>query len=216
MEGKRILFILILIGVFVAGVTLLKESFLRPNNGGSGGAGDPGTIRGVVSALLPSGKVIVVKKEDGTEVLVSLTGASAITNEDGEGLFYQDVSTGMPISAAGIRGEKDNVLIPSLVTVKTAYAYNGVMVVRATSPRPHIFLCTTVQKCGRSGRRLTSCSLCPFPIAAWRRGRVTPTSGVLGRKPSLSVKSAAMCFATFVTKKASFQLTGHYSWKMPG
>src|SRR3989338_85601 len=139
MEGKRLLFILILVGVFVAGVTLLKESFTRPNNGGLGGAGDPGTIRGVVSALLPSGKVIVVEKEDGTEVLVSLTGASAITNEDGEGLFYQDVSTGMPISAAGIRGEKDNVLIPSLVTVKTAYAYNGVMVVRAPLLRYQYF-----------------------------------------------------------------------------
>ena len=139
MEGKRLLFILILVGVFVAGVTLLKESFTRPNNGGLGGAGDPGTIRGVVSALLPSGKVIVVEKEDGTEVLVSLTGASAITNEDGEGLFYQDVSAGMPISAAGIRGEKDNVLIPSLVTVKTAYAYNGIMVVRAPLLRYQYF-----------------------------------------------------------------------------
>ncbi|KKW20270.1 MAG: hypothetical protein UY64_C0054G0005 [Parcubacteria group bacterium GW2011_GWA1_51_12] len=107
MEGKRLLFILILVGVFVAGVTLLKESFTRPNNGGLGGAGDPGTIRGVVSALLPSGKVIVVEKEDG--------------------------------SAAGIRGEKDNVLIPSLVTVKTAYAYNGIMVVRAPLLRYQYF-----------------------------------------------------------------------------
>ncbi len=139
MEGKRLLFILILIGVFVGGVMLLKESFTRPKNGGSGNAGDPGTIRGLVSTLLPSGKVIVVKKEDGTEVFVSLSGASAITNEDGEGLFYQDVSVGMPISAAGIRGEKDNVLVPSLVTVKIAYAYNGTMVVRAPLLRYQYF-----------------------------------------------------------------------------
>ncbi|MBI2096733.1 MAG: hypothetical protein HYT40_01075 [Candidatus Sungbacteria bacterium] len=130
MSGRRLLFILVLIGIFMLGVWLVQV-VLRSNTNGGGNIGEPGTIRGVVSTLLPSGKVIVVKKDDGSEVLVSLSGASAITSEAGEAIFYQDVEVGMPISAAGIRGDKDNVLIPSLVTVKTAYAHNGKMVAKA-------------------------------------------------------------------------------------
>ena len=138
MSPRRLGMLLILIAVFVTGVFVVNFT-IRRNGTGQPNSGDPNTIRGIVKTLLPSGKVIVVQKENGEEVLVSLTDASAITDEIGESLFYRDVQVGMPISAAGIRGTKDNVLIPSLVTVRLAYTYNGLMVVSVPKLRQEYF-----------------------------------------------------------------------------
>jgi len=138
MSNPRFAILLGLIGVFVAGVFLVNLT-LRGNQKPGANTGDAGTIHGVVKTLLPSGKVIEVQKEDGTNVLVSLTDASAITDEIGEALFYRDVQVGMPISAAGIHGVSNNVLIPSLVTVKLAFTANGLMNVQAPTLRREYF-----------------------------------------------------------------------------
>lgn len=131
MSRLRLGFILILAALFVGGLFGLNK-FVH-NESGDSANGDSGTIRGVVATLLPSGKVIVVRREDESEVLLSLTDASTITDELGEDLFYNDVKTGMQLSAAGIRGVKDNVLIPSLVTVSLQYANQGVLHAKNTS-----------------------------------------------------------------------------------
>ena len=139
MSGPRLAVLLSLVALFVVGVFVVNK-VLRPQaTGDNSAAGSPGTIHGTVTTLLPSGKVIVVKKENGEEVLVSLTDASLITDEIGEPLFYSDVSAGMPISAAGIRGQENNVLIPSLVTVQLVRTYGGLLVAAAPSLRYEYF-----------------------------------------------------------------------------
>lgn len=138
MSGKRQITILLLIATFVVGVFFV-DKFVRPEAGNTSSEGDTETIRGMVTSLLPSGKVIVVKKEDGTEALLSLSEASTITNELGEELSYSDVKPGMPISAAGIKGIKEGVVIPSLVTVKFTYAFKGVLMARIPSVIPKYF-----------------------------------------------------------------------------
>lgn len=132
MSGKRQIFILLLIAAFVGGVFFV-DKFARPEAGNTSEEGDRETIRGVVTTLLPSGKVIVVKKDDGTEALLSLSEASTITNELGEELFYSDIKAGMPIAAAGIKDFKEDVVVPSLVTVQFTYGYKGVLVARIPS-----------------------------------------------------------------------------------
>lgn len=138
MTGKRQIFILLLIAIFVMGVYFV-DKFVRPEEGSTSGEGDTETIRGVVTTLLPSGQVIAVQKEDGAEAILSLSGVSTITNELGEELFYSDVKPGMPISAAGIKDIKEGVLVPSLVTVQSSYAYKGVLVARIPSVTPKYF-----------------------------------------------------------------------------
>lgn len=123
-------FILVLIGVLVLGV-FQADRFLRDGKGSTNG--DSGTIRGKVETLLPSGKVIAVRRDDGTEVLLSLSEAYTITDELGEDLFYSDVKPGMTITAAGIRGIEDNVIIPSLVTVNLVYIGKGTIAGRFPS-----------------------------------------------------------------------------------
>lgn len=126
MSRRRVIFITLLVILLAAGI--VRSSFFRDGNGAENGSGDSGVIHGIVDALVPSGKVISVKKDDGGSVLLSLSHASTITDELGEDLSYSDVRVGMPISAAGIKGVEDNVLIPSLVTVRLLYAYRGIMV----------------------------------------------------------------------------------------
>ena len=139
MSGRRLSVILGLIALFMAGVFLVNKTLLHNGAGNTSDAGDPSTIRGVVATLLPSGKVIAVKTDKGSDVLVSLTDASLITDELGEPLFYSAVQVGMPISAAGIHGQQNNVLIPSLVTVQLARTYGGLMVASALSLRYEYF-----------------------------------------------------------------------------
>lgn len=138
MTGKRQIFILLLIAFFVMGVYFI-DKFVRPEEGSTSVEGDTETIRGVVTTLLPSGQVIAVKKEDGVEAILSLSGVSTITNELGEELFYSDVKAGMPISAAGIKDIKEGVLVPSLVTVQSTYAHKGTLVARLPSVMPKYF-----------------------------------------------------------------------------
>lgn len=138
MSGKRLGFILGLIAVFVAGVFVINK-FVYPVVEGNN-KGDSATIRGVVETTLPSGKIIQVRQEDGTEALLSLSDAYLITNEAGEDLLYQDVKPGMALSAAGIRGVEGNVIIPSLVTVQWAHAAKGEWVVRMPSLQYQYFL----------------------------------------------------------------------------
>lgn len=125
-----------LVAIFTGGVFALKTVIKIGQPPAGSNLGDPRISRGFVETLLPSGKVIVVKKDDGTEVLLSLSDASTITDELGEDLFYTDVKVGMPISASGIRDIKDNVIIPSLVTVQLAYASHGFMQVLSESLQP--------------------------------------------------------------------------------
>lgn len=138
MTGRRQAFILSLILLFVAGVFLVNN-LLHPDSGAAEENGNAATIRGVVETVLPSGKVIQVKKDDGSTVLLSLTGAYLITDEAGEDLFYRAVRPGMPISAAGIRDPKENVIVPSLVTVQLAYASKGNWIIRVPSFRYQYF-----------------------------------------------------------------------------
>ncbi len=128
MEGKRLLFILFLIGIFILGVFQVDRLLRRDAEGSL--KGESATIRGTAETTLPSGKIIVVRRDDGGEILLSLSEAYTITDELGEDLFYTDVKPGMTVTAAGIRGVEDNVVIPSLVTVNLAYAANGVLVSR--------------------------------------------------------------------------------------
>lgn len=179
MNGKRIGFILILIGIFVLGVFQVNR-LLNSETGGSRG-GDSATIRGRVETLLPSGKVIVVRRDDGSEVLLSLSEAYTITDELGEDLFYTDVKPGMAITAAGIRGVEDNVVIPSLVTVNLAYAGKGVLTNRLPSFEDIYFSVRYGESLWQPGGEFgsliyqptTGCRLIagkarPEPDAAWR------------------------------------------------
>ncbi|MBI2054842.1 MAG: hypothetical protein HYT39_01955 [Candidatus Sungbacteria bacterium] len=136
MSGKRLTILLILIAIFAGGVFALKTIIKVGQEPAGSNSSDSQVIRGFVETLLPSGKVIVVKKDDGTEVLLSLSDASTITDELGEDLFYTDVKVGMPISASGIRDVKDNVVIPSLITVQLSYANRGFMQVLSESLQP--------------------------------------------------------------------------------
>ncbi|MBI3627843.1 MAG: hypothetical protein HY220_03855 [Candidatus Sungbacteria bacterium] len=124
MSGKRLGFIAVLVLIFIGGVFGF-DKFFSQKIGQSQNQNDQETIRGVVSTTLPSGKVVVVHKPDGTEIFLSLNDASTITDELGEDLFYSDIKVGMPISAAGIRSVKNNVVIPSLITVSLTFADQG-------------------------------------------------------------------------------------------